>query len=55
MKKGAEGNTDSKKKFVSTRKEDSKKAVDLEKEIDHTNKLNTMLLKSINDIKAKNL
>jgi uncharacterized protein (UPF0305 family) len=54
MKKGAQEGKNKKRKFVSTRKADEKKAQDLEKEIQHTNKLNAMLLKTINQIKQRN-
>lgn len=53
MKKGAQATQIENKKFQSTRKADAKKAEDLEKELEHTNKLNAMLLKSINSIKTK--
>lgn len=53
MKKGAEEGQNKKRKFVSTRKADEQKAQDLESEIEHTNKLNSMLLKTINQIKKR--
>ena len=53
MKKGAQATLVENKKFQSTRKADVKKAEELEKELEHTNKLNAMLLKSINSIKVR--
>ena len=48
MKKGAQASQIENKKFQSKRKSDAKKAEDIENELEHTNKLNAMLLKSIN-------
>lgn len=55
MKKGAQASQVENKKFQSTRKADVQKFDELEKELEHTNKLNDMLLKSINQIKVKQL
>lgn len=53
MKHGAQKFNNEKKKFQSTRQADNLKAINLDKEIKETNKLNALLLKDINNLKQK--